>query len=584
MSFGSNFGVAYGGSETTDTPIPTPADPANVWTLIVVLDSINVSARITGIVTVEAEESVSRIAKFTLRPTDGLVDVQDWVGSSVTIDYDPIPGDAERLFSGVVSEPLYDSKTRLVSFICTDNLQNHFELMTEAQILAAIPGSYYSDDFFGDRRDGWTQAEDILSTVRMGYDLLKDGTTPALTSWQPVSLSALAYNDTSSRNVEVTLSRLRELTNKIYISADYRFTRLHHREHDFSWSMGRFCDYLGQSHELPTRDMISNAAEGLEWTNKNGNICFESLPESGTYCDDQNWVIDEALRDSIVAGASWRAVRRWAQTVTEEYSIVIREAGSITQYGENPQEDSSGIEVEYDDVGWETSLGTDDPGFTTGGALADYENDDCGAGSLTPTDSWVWEDEDDETERLNFLNTAIQYGITLIHASHRRNYVSWQTWINPDIERTQTLEISADGVNAKGKVFQYKHVLDILKGSALTTIKIAVYKCPSGGSVDADTPPSRPDTESGYGEPDESTEFDTHIGGDDSVASYSESWSGFTGNYSVLVGLPKEDQVYPRRFKTTGADIEDSARDEITGASNSTYDIAIMNGLLTVTA
>jgi len=127
MSFGSNFGVAYGGSETTDTPIPTPADPANVWTLIVVLDSINVSARITGIVTVEAEESVSRIAKFTLRPTDGLVDVQDWVGSSVTIDYDPIPGDAERLFSGVVSEPLYDSKTRLVSFICPDNLQNHFD-------------------------------------------------------------------------------------------------------------------------------------------------------------------------------------------------------------------------------------------------------------------------------------------------------------------------------------------------------------------------------------------------------------------------------------------------------------------------
>lgn len=552
------------------------------WDLSVTIGGVDRSNWVTGTLTIDAEESTSRTAKITFRPPTGVIDINNWVGATAVIDFIELPASTTRIFTGRVSEPIYDPETKLLECRCSDDLQGHFNAKTEAQILAAIPGGLYDDAVFGKRSSGWQQAEDVLSTVAKSYDLDRTG-TPIVTAWAAKGVADYSYTASTARDVRLDLVRLRDIVNKVIITAEYRFIRLHHREHDFLWQWTGLCDYLNQSYELPTRDMVYSASEGLEWTNKRGQICFTTLPDSGTYCGGINFTVTDEIQDLLCTSASWRAVRRWVQDVTEVYTLTVRESGSIAQYGERILEDSAGVETDYDAVGWESSFGTEDPGFL-GGSLDPYDEDGCGSGTLeaAPEDSWVWEDKSDDAERTNMIETLLQVASTEILSSHRQNYVQFQIAINPFLERSHTVEITAADVTAKGKVFQYRHDISIDDGSALTTVKIAVSKCPAGGSTDALTAPAQPVTD-GYVAPNAYTEFSTHIGNDDTVDPYDPDWDGFTGNYSVAVGSPADNQIYPRRFRAVGADIEDTARDEITGPVAQTYDVDAPNETLTVT-
>lgn len=568
--------------------VPSPAAPAARWSVAVSLGGSVVSSNLTGLISIEAEESTSRLARFTLRPGTGAVDVRDWVGAAVTIDYVPSGESAIRLFTGIVEQPIYDVETRLTEFRCTDDLQGHFEAKTQAQILTALSNDdytgRYSDRVFGLRDDGWRQAEDILSTIPCGYDLLKDGSTGVLTAWAAAT-AALAFDESNARFVEVQIAKLRDLVNQISIEADYRYSREHHREIQFNWVYDGLCDFIGGAYELPTRSMIRQAAEGTNWINKNGGYCFQTLPENGQYCNGKGLSVSEEARKQVVISASWRGVRRWVQTVEEQYRITVREAGSVTDYGARIDEDGAGYEVANDDATWSQSLETNDPASPDGGDLAGYQLSDCGSTMLETGKSWEWTDKDDETERLALLDTLVQIADTKIRSSHRNNFVEWQTWIQPDLERTQTLSIDAAGVQATGKVFQYRHDLNLAEGSALTSIKIAVSKCPSGGSQDTLDAPARPNTTSGYSDPAISVDMTSKIGFQAGAAAYDENWEGFTSNRTVYQGATgDEDKIYPVRFQVVGPDIEAAAVDSLEVEQAETIDILIPDETLTVTA
>ncbi len=74
-----------------------------------------------------------------------------------------------------------------------------------------------------------------------------------------------------------------------------------------------------------------------------------------------------------------------------------------------------------------------------------------------------------------------------ILASHRQNQLAFSTFMNPHIERGQTLRVNTAVVKATGVVYQVTHNLDIDRGTAITNITLALSASKAIGIPDGNT-------------------------------------------------------------------------------------------------
>lgn len=518
------------------------------WTALVFLDGANISARVTGTVRIEAEESVSRLAQFTMKPLTGAINVDSWVGSAVAIHYVDDPEGTlvqTQIFAGIANLADYDLSTGLVTISCTDNLQGFFESKTLAEILALIPSGKYADEVFGPREDGWQQALDVLKTVPKAFNLTGAGESE-LTSWDiPGPTVTYTASQILNSTLDIELMRARDIVNQVTIDFQYRYTRLHHREHGFGWNWGTtFCDYFSFSHQLPNRDMVQAAANGAGWTVQ-GGLAYDTLPESGVYnCGGSVvWDISSADLGQIVINAAWTAVKRWSQTVTEKYTIVMSCAASQALFGVHVGEDGVGFQTDYDDAQWDTSIDANTPAWAVN-VLGDYT-----------------EDQLDRVASDNVIETMMQLASTKIKATHRRSYLKAKVLIDPGLELSDSARINTANVDGTAKVFRMIHEMNINSGSATTEVTVAISR---GGGLDTlIDAPLPPDTAPIHAPPVATTVLPTRIGNDDTVAVYDADWVGFTGNFTVPKGTPTAEQVYAWRMRVVTPAIEAVSRDEL---------------------
>jgi len=544
------------------------------WTAVVTLDSVDVSSKISGTVIVEAEESTSRIAMFVLQSGAGTISAGDWLGKSVTIDYKTLNSSGgtisqDRIFTGLVEHAVFNPNTKLVTFDCSDNLQGDFEAMTQAEIDAIMTNTRWSEAVFGEYEDGWLYFEDISKTYPQSYDYNVDGTTGTLVDWAAKVTADFSYtaSDIFDGTIRYSLAPKRELFNQYTITYNYRFDRLKHRSHGFAWSgAAAFCEYFAQSFELPTRDMIAEAAAGAGW-HVVQPIQYDSLPKSkASVCGGAGaWVISKEFQETLATGAAFSVTKKWTQTATENYVLTVSAPQSIAWLGTIAYEEQASNQTETNADGW-----AEDTTTPTG------RTDSLGD---------IVQDKYDRTVSDNDIETLVARARTEILASHRENYVEAEIELNPTLERFHTVSLSANGVSGKGKVFKYVHSVDFDDGEAITEIKIAVSI--NGGEAasgdDTIEAPTAPDTDPDVTAPDASTTLPTRIGSDNSVDDFDEDWNGFTGNYSVPVGTPTPRQIYPRRFKVVTPDIDQEAIDHIEAEKTQAYEFDIPNETLTIT-
>jgi hypothetical protein len=544
------------------------------WKARVTLGGSDVSASVVGRINIEAEESSARIADFSIIPATGSIDVTDWTGKAVVIDYLTIDASGSTLtdntvFTGTVDLPVYDPQTGLVSFQCTDGYQQRFESMDESAILAEL-GGWYSESEFGEAEDGWQYAQDVLSTIPKSFDLNVDGSTGVLTAWEAKVTPDFSFDESVviGGSVEIELARQREIHNKNVITFEYRFSRSIHREHDYNWQVPSwdFCTYYADTHELPNKEQITDAANGIGW-GVQLPISFTELPDSGTYnCGGSVvWIINEDLQDQLVRQAAWTSVKRWSQTVTETYTMTVQAPQSITHFGEIAITDKGSLTTDYDDASWEDSEETSTPAGATQDAI----------------DDWII-DRADRTESDNAIETKINLAAAAELEAHRRNYVTWQVMpISPTIERSHTAKLDTAPYEAQGKVAEVRHLMDIDSGEAITTIRIAISK--SGTSTpptpDVLTAPSAPSTAPTITPPATSTALGTQLGGKSGAPVHDPNDDGFSGNHTVTdFGA----EIYPHQFKVDSAAIEDEVRNEATGSTSTTYNIVIPDETLVI--
>lgn len=600
---------------------------ATLWSCIVTLNSVDVTARLTGIVTIDAEESSERTAVLFLTANTGAVDLNGMRGQTLNIDFVNLDtSTTTRLFTGYVVEPVYDPLEKIIRLDCSDRLRDRLALMTRPQIDALLPGSKWSADVFDADADSYEYALDRLSTLPGALDADAAGII-AYTAWaaKPTADIALTAADGIDETPAVTVTPVTELINHSTVTFQYRYERLYQREASGGWSYDRTqCEHLFTAVALPTREMARRAAEGVSgWLLR--SIGFTPVwPSSGVICNGQPivWINNQP---GLIIGyaASW--ARRWTQTLDESYTLDLSATGSIAAYGERLVTVTASLSTELDVDSWEGS-GANNRGSSGVIAASGGDGDDAdsgggsvGGGSNYPPypgaiqnswGDWIF-DVTEATRRQEAIEAVLAREQVKILESHRRNVVEFETPLSPAITLQTTVQLTLPTLTAKGKVRQLTHTLDNSgQGRHVMRVTLAISlggTPPTPSALTAPvalfydpTPPSVIGSVHASG---------NQFGGRLTSPPYNDELPGFASNYYVVapgetvysgsdpqtgeliqpgfvsaVAIEPGAPEYPTRFRINADAIEAAVRDAATVTGTASYVVAPPTDVLTLSA
>jgi hypothetical protein len=519
--------------------------------LTVMLAAVDISDRLVGETAVEAIETAARIAELSYLP------VLPTSPGSLLGQALAISGPGGTMFTGVVDDASQDLLTGVVTIRGTDRLQEHAAQMTEAQILAAVPGGLYPVALFGPRQSGWEQLQDVLMTALAGYSLAADGTTGRVHVWTTTGDPIAVDSNIVDGSLRESRPSLSALVSVVEVQLEARFARRWHRTVSAAWAAyGNFCDWFDDPTTLPTIDMIEGAATGTDWKisgqadvaecdpeSDTQGIFSEGLPASHSNCTAP-WVLN-ADPDNVTArvSAAWTAYSRYVQWIREVYAITVTASGAPAT---TSAEQTWRVEQEYESDAWEGSVGD---GLAPAGGIAI-------AGGIAS-------DVVDRTEINEALTAAVRVAAYECIEAARDWTWTYQIPIDASVDIGQRRSVSASGYSATGAVVRVRHELDHDTGRATTEIELAL----GGGSVDEWALPDPPDSDDGYSSIGAEISLPNHIGNDENAPEDDCHWTGYVGNYQFLAaggghGDPDPEQIYQPRFFVEYPEIDASHRNE----------------------
>lgn len=560
------------------------------WRGAVTLKGDDVSSALTGPISVEASENSARVANFTIKPSLGVVELTDWVGAEVEIDFIAVDSTGAvvsetRVFTGVVDVPIFDPIEQLTTFECTDNLQKRAE-KTTTDFLAGLIGGRYSDLIFepDEEPDNWQYVLDRISTTPKSISLDPLSRWRVATEWEGKVTPDYLFDSGSilDESLELSLTPLRDIISKVTIDFGYRFQRLRERRIRGSWNYpSGFCHYLESGETLPYRNMIESAAGGTGWDLL--AINYVPLPPSQViFCQpngNRAWVNTEnSVGQELCLGAWFTLAKRFAQSVREDYQIEI--VAPASDFQEEVDELSYDITADYDTSDWENNSVRP---TSTGASLIPQPTG--------PDDRYF--DKDDQVgftraDMNDAILTAIDIGKTRILEAHRQNLVTFSVSMRPYLDLIHTLEVDTTPIQARGKVSRIIHEMDVESGTATTTAQLSISKV--NGTPTAEDPttvPPEPDTVSPMTGDVRISQLGSRWGAQefsqaqDLVAEEDDPFEGWTSNIiPAYPGAPR----YQEAFIIETVDIPEEDRDEIEATQPATYNVDIPDELLVMTA
>lgn len=520
----------------------------------ILINAVDLSAGLYGMVTVSATEGEARLAEFTLNPASGTLNPYDWIGQSVIINY--IDGASTRLFTGIVHAPKYDISTGLTHFICTDNLQEAVETISRSAIDALIPG-YWDEAVFNDPEENWSYAQQRISCYAGAFDKSAAGVLRS-TAWQAKTTPDFTFIDSDiiEKTLDISLAERRNIINSIAVKFSSRYERLWQRELTASWQapfMTPFQGYLANRYQLPTKTMISEALS--QWIIK--AVAFTDMPPSGTY-GGIFWGLTDYGRELAQAMTATVATR-WKQAITDNYTITVQSAASISQHGALAVERSHSKQSEQN------------VNFT------DFKEYAAPVGDFISTGNYIAKNEQTIS---NALLCAIHQAKTEILRSHRSNSVQFSAVLQPDLDVANTVYVNHSKLQAKGKVYSFVHTIDTLQGRAVTDIQLAVFLPNVASQADTTiTAPSSPYANP-TGLPSQLSALSTYIGNITGAPAQDSNWLGWIGNYDSWSGTPPAPEVYDPAFVVEFPEITEGAAVEHNGSYS--YNVAIPQDTLVI--
>lgn len=548
---------------------------------IVRMGGVEVTDRILGALTVDIEEGAARLSEMDWLPIPGDLALSGLVGVPVEVDVWSRMGGAEmshRLFTGRVTSHSRNMDTGVIHLVCSDGLQRIMDAMTPEAIALSLPASQWSVFLFDALSTGWRHAQERLSTWPGCLDLDAYGVARA-TPWAAAMpfrvVGESAPSGVVDASITVDLVESSELLNQVSITWSYRYPRLVQRRMRFEWDAdagwgasnhpvmpmsSNACSVNYRGTTVPTRAMIESAAASAGWrvVGEHYVQCMTRNP-AGFYgiC---------ALMPSppeLICYCAIDLESRYAQTITEVYTLTVAAPSSVSAAGLAPGSASYSGQSDFADSVWESDAAMppvaamSSPGEVVfSGAIGSHGRAAADAA----------------------IRCAIQIARTRILSSHRHR-VDFTVAFDPLLDVDKTLRIATRGIHATGKIAQVKHTLDFVSGSYSSEVVMR----PSGISPETPmvyesplVPPLPPDMPAADGtglSVQGITQYSWPVFAPDAPPDY--ALDGYVSN--------SPDYGYNTRFRITTPGVPATHRDALTLPSTATYVVAIPEDELVLT-
>lgn len=607
----------WGMSLAVLSPSAMMASTAYAWSTLASIGGSDVSGRLIGPVKVSAEANSAAIATFSIRPTSGAFTPASYPGAAVALDYVwSGAGQSQRigLFLGQVDSIDIDPATFIATLTCSDRRRGLLYGSDAAALATLLPGSLWSDAVFSADADGYQMAEDRISTLCADFDLLPDG-SPALTGWAAKTTPDWTFSQSAclADSLGLVIGSSASLVQQVVATFDYRFSRLRRRDAlmSYHWTQTNLRNY---SIGPPSLSLITEALDKTGWDIGTPNV---ARPRKW-YLDSGTYFIVDAANGVAELGATMS--KRFAQSIDEHVTLTVACAASGCDVRLNATL-SGALACAFDASAWEASSTALPVLAAPGGSI-----------------EMVLDATSDAATGRAAANLAITALLAMarrtILGSHRQHRVTFSTPLNPLINRTHTISLSAQGITAKGKVHQVEHTLDRDSGRAISVITLAISQpsLPVPGADSAMTPPAASSAPTLA-----QSVLDAHrlnltdvVGGLPSSAVYSDALQGYlcnipsefsvanmvtnwgtasmeasgeiygngsgqpyavnsfitpASNYSgaIINPLFQPDKAYPWQFRIIPPPIEPSARDNLTIEQAATYLVRVPADTFTIT-
>lgn len=414
----------------------------------------DVSDRIMGDYSVEAEEGSARVAEFSLRPVAGPVSPTAWLAQPVTIDFVQ-DGLVWRIFTGIVSRPEIDVVRGRVRFFCTDNLQRIVDALTRADIDALTPGGYWSRFIWSPDAQGWDYLQNRRETVRAEVDMSPWGDIRATPWLAGATEKTFTAADILDRTPQVGLTHADQLVNRVTIELGVSLPVLRAGRMLVGWTYGGAAAPLfsGRPFYAPDIETVQAAFDGLGEGWETTRLLL--TPVSGG---------DTGHVRSVAATLT----RRWVQDHVWRYSLEIAAPDSIAAYGDLPARETGNLAYRYDEPRW-----TED--------------------GVVVQDSDADTDPDQEIERA--VLTLLGIGWRRILGTHRDNQVTITLPLDPSLDLAHTYAVATASVQAVGKARRVRFEGDLAKGRHRAILTLSISGVGFAGGEYAEAPlaaPARP--------------------------------------------------------------------------------------------
>ena len=566
------------------------------WDLSIFIDNKEVDpSLVVTSVKIKRSESRAALAEFTLLGEPGVQDYEALHGKNVTIDCHTLNG-TYRIYTGIIDIPDVNLNIERAKIQCTDRREELLNNLGRNTIDAI---GYYSPIIFDEPESQAEEVEQRLSTTPYSVDFDAYGQF-TITPWQPKTVPDYTFVDEDIYRFEpkVKLASRGRLINRVEIDFKHRFERFYQQGVGYSWvhPMNNLIGlYLVDGYSLTTREMVRQAASNAGWYIPGNRINFIDIHPNGWYNvngtkvlftttqtrGETVAVLDEEgnqLSDSdgnplyetritggtdyskvFCMGASWTAYKRWAQTVTESYNLVVESPQSINQYGTIKKTQNYAFDEPADSSEWE-------------GAKA------------FPIGSGFNGIHDQDLQRSNFanaVNVALQKARNTIEGSHRDTRVTFQTTeIRPELDLIHTLEVSSDELDCKGKIEEIEHNFNIKTGEAKTTVTLVLSRAEGSTST---TPLQYPGKISDSLTPDiPNPSLGNHFG-EDPEQPQAVYWTGMIGNRWIQANNNIWRTNYVEQFRVDTPKIPENVRKGRDLNLDVNYNISLRNDPLTIT-
>lgn len=380
--------------------------------------------QICSAVTIRKEEGVASQCRFSIIPPLGVQNAENYQGKSVFVNLTNSSGQVFRDFTGFVDTPSLDLIEKKISFDCTDR--------REAQILAlpyTTVGKIgkYSNDVFGAPKDQADELSKRMSTIASSFDFDNYGTA-RVTPWEPKATADFTLADSSIYYDKpvVTYTNRTKTLNTINITVNYKHQRLHQQIANVTWS--GYNDFLRDwfnvgSPSFPQRTTVQSAASATGWVPLSpiqfislwaaggyGSVQWQPNTVTNTYIartqdipvyysnpvthlpslvwpdgfehsyksdvlDSRGQQIYDIASTTITdtssglcRGAQWIAGKKFAQTITELYTIKLTSPQGVSRFGAIESSEVININDPYNTSGWINNKAAYNAAVTSGTA------------------------------------------------------------------------------------------------------------------------------------------------------------------------------------------------------------------------